>query len=112
LPQPAATRPNTLASAPALSSRVRRLTLFDLDCGVISRIRSAVALSRYSNGRGSAGLGRALQVERGRVDAVALAGRPRSVVEDVAEMRAAVAAANLASDHAVAVVGAQLDALG
>src|ERR1700694_982592 len=53
-----------------------------------------------------------LQVERRRVDAVTLAGRTGSVVEDVAEVRAAVAAANLGTHHAVAVVGAQLDALG
>src|SRR5438105_14204998 len=70
-----------------------------------------MAISRYRNGRGSAGLGRALQVERSRVDAEALAGRPWSVVEDVAQMRATVAAANLGADHAVALVRQQLDAL-
>src|SRR6185436_13258267 len=50
-----------------------------------------------------------LEVERERVDAVALAGRVRPVREDVAEMRVAGGAAHLDPAHAVAVVDLGLD---
>src|SRR4051812_43355689 len=46
-----------------------------------------------------------IELQRQRVNAVALAGRQGAVVEDVAEMAAAVAAGDLGPDHAVAGVG-------
>ena len=52
------------------------------------------------------------QVQRDRVDAVALTGRVRSVVEHVAEVAAAAGAHDLGAHHAVARVGSQLDGLG
>src|SRR5439155_16229151 len=51
----------------------------------------------------------ALEAQRRRVDAVALAGRLRPVVEDVTEVAAAGAAEDLRAPHEQAVVGAQLD---
>src|ERR1051326_1556744 len=53
-----------------------------------------------------------LEVERGGVDAVSLAGGSRPVVEDMAEVTSAVAADDLGALHEVAVVGTQLDRLG
>ena len=52
-----------------------------------------------------------VQVQRQAVDAVALAGRGRAVGEDMAEVGAAAGADDLGADHAVAVVGSQLDPL-
>src|SRR4051794_77721 len=42
-----------------------------------------------------------LELQRSRVDAVAQAGRPRAVGEDMAEMAAAFGAEHLGADHAV-----------
>ena len=53
-----------------------------------------------------------VQVQRQRVDAVALARRPGAVGEDVAQVRAAAAAEHLVADHSVAVVRPDLDVLG
>ncbi len=54
-----------------------------------------------------------LQLERGGVDAEALAAAVgRAVVEDVAEVAAAARADDLGADHAVGGVGPQLDGLG
>src|ERR1700749_1401087 len=63
---------------------------------------------------GRRGLGRRcwLEGQRGRVDAVALAGRARPVAEDVAEVPAAAAAQDLGAAHEHAVVRAQLDRAG
>src|SRR5436190_22571388 len=82
---------------------------------IIALLRSlgrcgALALSRSGLG-GALGCGR-LEVERGGVDAVSLAGWAGTVVEDVAEVTAAVAADDLGALHEVAVVGTQLDRLG
>src|SRR5690606_18631041 len=52
-----------------------------------------------------------VEVERRRVDAVALSGRSRAVIKQVPQMRAAVRAAHLGADHPVAAVLAQLDVL-
>ena len=46
-----------------------------------------------------------LQLERRRVHAVALVGRPRPVVEDVAEMGVAARAEHLGAAHAVGLIG-------
>src|SRR5205814_1308289 len=63
------------------------------------------------NGRGAtASLGQELHGDA--VDAVALAGRRRAVVEDVPEMAAAAAAVHLRADHAVALVRAGLHRAG
>src|ERR1700742_2713251 len=43
-----------------------------------------------------------LQLDRRRIDAIAQAGRARSVVENVAEMAAAFGAQHFGADHAVA----------
>src|SRR5689334_17875966 len=45
-----------------------------------------------------------LQLQRRRVDAIAQAGRPRSVGEDMAEMAGAFRAQHLGADHAVGMV--------
>src|SRR5205085_8215701 len=52
---------------------------------------------------------RSLEVERERVDAVALPGRVRPVREHVSEVRVARRAANLDAPHAVALVHLGLD---
>src|SRR5687768_8418103 len=52
------------------------------------------------------------EVECGGIDAEALAGRLRAVLEHMAEVGAAVRAANLGADHAVGPVAAFLDAAG
>ena len=52
------------------------------------------------------------EVDRGRVDAETLAGGRRAVVEHVAEVGAALLAAHLDAQHAVAAVGDALDAAG
>src|SRR5262249_5031143 len=52
-----------------------------------------------------------LELQRQRVDAVALAVRAGAVVEDVPEVPAARAAQDLGATHEEAVVGAQLDGL-
>src|SRR2546430_15263433 len=59
-------------------------------------------------GRAGSGLRFWLQLERHGVDAVALARRRRTVVEDVAKVRPAVAAEDLGTAHEEAVVRAQL----
>src|SRR3954452_8693780 len=60
----------------------------------------------------SSGASGAVQLERDRVDAPALARRTRAVVEHVAEMRAAAAAEHLRAGHPVGAVLARLDRLG
>ena len=50
-----------------------------------------------------------LQLQRGRVDAVAQAGRAGAVVEDVAEMAVALRAQHLGADHAVAGIAFLVD---
>src|SRR4051795_13369267 len=60
----------------------------------------------------SSGASGAVKVERDRVDAPALPGRARAVVEHVAEVRAAAAAQHLRAGHPVGVVLARLDRLG
>src|SRR5215469_5999033 len=66
--------------------------------------------------RSAAGLllarGRGLERQRARVDAVPLAGRPGTVVEDVAEVAAAAAADDLGAPHEQAVIRPQFDRLG
>src|ERR1700689_3903415 len=52
------------------------------------------------------------EIERRRVHAVGQPGRPRSVVEDVAEMRAAEAARQFGAHHAVSAIGDRLDSIG
>ncbi len=52
------------------------------------------------------------EVERRGVDAIALAGRSGSVVEDVPQVPAAGAAEDLGAAHEQAVVGVQLDGFG
>src|SRR5690348_16933674 len=56
--------------------------------------------------------GRGLERQRARVDAVPLAGRLGTVVEDVAKVAAAAAAHDLGAPHEQAVVRPQLDRLG
>src|ERR1700761_2029605 len=53
-----------------------------------------------------------LEGRRGRVDAVTLPGRARAVTEDVTQVPAAAAAADLGAAHEHAVVRAQLDRVG
>src|SRR5260221_9359477 len=50
-----------------------------------------------------------LQLQRGRIDAIAQAGRAGAVVEDVAEMAAAFRAQYLGADHAVGDVALLVD---
>ena len=50
-----------------------------------------------------------LQLQRGRIDAVAQAGRAGAVIEDVAEMAVAFRAQHLGADHAVADVALLVD---
>src|SRR5690606_20537486 len=54
--------------------------------------------------KGRAGRSLRLELERHAVHAVALAGRLRAVVEDMAEMAAAARAMHLGADHAEAVI--------
>src|SRR2546430_16803162 len=56
--------------------------------------------------------GRGLERQRARVDAVPLAGRLGTVVEDVAKVAAAAAAHDLGAPHEQAVVRPPLDRLG
>src|SRR6266487_437996 len=56
--------------------------------------------------------GRGLERQRARVDAVPLAGRLGTIVEDVAKVAAAAAAHDLGAPHEQAVVRPQLDRLG
>src|SRR6202140_4009305 len=50
-----------------------------------------------------------LQLQRGRIDAVAQAGRAGTVLEDVAEMAVALRAQHFGADHAVADVALLVD---
>src|SRR4029077_4740713 len=63
-------------------------------------------------GRAPAGRAAALEVERAGVDAEPVAGRPRAVREDVAEVPTAAGARDLGPHHAVAAVLVQLDGFG
>src|SRR5215475_7878987 len=69
-----------------------------------ARARSDVALL-LARGRG-------LERQRARVDAVPLAGRPGTIVEDVTKVAAAATAHDLGAPHEQAVVRPQLDRLG
>src|SRR5262245_37945330 len=51
------------------------------------------------------------ELQRDRIDAVAQPGRPRPVIEDVAEMRAAAAARHFDAAHAVTIIGFGLNIL-
>src|SRR4029077_17264866 len=51
----------------------------------------------------------AIQAKADRVDAVALAGGCRAVLEDVSEVRPAAPAGHLGAHHAVAAIGVQVD---
>src|SRR5690606_910631 len=74
-----------------------------LQCEAAPR-RPRIRSTCEDGGRSAGGLV-ALEVERGRVHAVALAGGGGPVGEDVAEVRVAGAAADLRAHHAVARVG-------
>ena len=73
---------------------------------------SAAAQRKPVRGLGRERLFLLFHVQRDRVDAVALTGRVRAVVEHVAEVAAAAGAHDLGAHHAVRRVGAQLDGLG
>src|SRR5262245_22937740 len=51
------------------------------------------------------------ELQRDLIDAVAQPGRPRSIIEDVAEMRAAAAAHHFDAAHTVTIVGFGLNIL-
>src|SRR5262245_6464267 len=71
---------------------------------------ASVASARAAAAAGRSSLG--LEVDRCRVDAVALTGGLRPVLEHVPEVAAAVGAAHFDTRHAVAVVDQPLDAPG
>src|SRR5256714_615523 len=103
-----------LASGLGLGGRAALLALRQRGLAALPRRRLGARRCDFVVGTltgGLAGPGR-LEVQRGRVDAVALTSRTGPVVEDVAEVPSAVAADDLGAVHEVAVVGPQLDRLG